>query len=49
MRLLIIILLIFILFGGFAPWYPYNRHWGYAPFGGAFVIILIVLLLLFAI
>ena len=45
-QLLVIVLLLLLVFGAFPRW-GYNRGWGYAPFGGTLVIVLVVLLILF--
>jgi len=41
---IIIVLLILMLLGSF-PRFDYNRNWGYAPFGGLGLILLIVIIL----
>ena len=41
---ILIVLLILMLLGSF-PRFGYNRNWGYAPFGGLGLILLIVILL----
>lgn len=46
MRLLLLILLILLLIGSL-PLYPYSAGWGYYPFGGGTILLIIVLILLF--
>lgn len=45
MSLLVLIIILFILFGG--GWYGYGRRadWGYAPFGGIMGLILLLVIL----
>jgi Protein of unknown function (DUF3309) len=43
-ELIVVVLLILLLLGS-GPWYPYNRTWGYRPFGGLAVVLLVLLLL----
>ena len=43
---ILIILLLLGCFGSF-PAYSYNRSWGYAPFGGMGVLLLIILIVFF--
>jgi hypothetical protein len=45
MYLILIILLVLLLAGSF-PAYGYNSHWGYAPFGGVGLILLILIIVL---
>lgn len=45
MSLILIIVLLIILFGALPTW-PYSRSWGYYPFGGVGVILVIVIVLL---
>lgn len=43
---ILIILLILVLLGSF-PAYPYNREWGYYPFGGVgFILVIVIILVL---
>jgi hypothetical protein len=42
---ILIILLVLLLIGALPTW-NYNRHWGYAPFGGLTTILIIILILL---
>lgn len=45
----LILLIVFVLmFAGSYPGYPYSAHWGYAPFGGLGIIVLIVVILILA-
>ena len=41
----ILIILLVLLVIGAVPRFPYNRNWGYAPFGGLGLILLIVIIL----
>lgn len=45
MSLILLIVLLIILFGALPTW-PYSRTWGYYPFGGVGVILVIVIVLL---
>jgi hypothetical protein len=45
MSLILIIVLLIILFGALPTW-PYSRTWGYYPFGGIGVVLVIVIVLL---
>jgi Protein of unknown function (DUF3309) len=47
MGLILFIILVLILIGGFPAW-PYNRSWGYGPSGlvGALLLVLLVLLIM---
>ncbi len=42
---ILIILLVLMLFGAFPTW-PHSANWGYAPFGGLGLVLLIVVVLL---
>ena len=44
MRNILLIILILLLIGAFPGW-GYNSGWGYAPFGGLGLVLLIVLIL----
>ncbi|HEX3817809.1 MAG TPA: DUF3309 family protein [Chthoniobacterales bacterium] len=44
MRLILIIILILLLVGAFPAW-PYSTGWGYYPFGGIGLILLIIIIL----
>ncbi|HEY5036901.1 MAG TPA: DUF3309 family protein [Chthoniobacterales bacterium] len=44
MRLILIIILILLLIGAFPAW-PYSSGWGYYPFGGIGLILLILIIL----
>ncbi len=44
---LLIILLILLLVGAMPRW-PYSMGWGYYPFGGIFLILLIIIILVLA-
>lgn len=44
MSLLLVIILLIILFGALPTW-PYSRTWGYYPFGGIGVIVVIIIVL----
>jgi len=41
---ILIVLLILMLIGALPRW-NYNTHWGYAPFGGITVVLVIILIL----
>jgi hypothetical protein len=41
---ILIILVVIILFGAFPSW-GYNRGWGYFPFGGLLLLLLVLFLL----
>ena len=43
----LLILLILLLIGALPRW-PYNMGWGYYPFGGVFLILLIIVILALA-
>jgi hypothetical protein len=45
MSLILIIVLLIILLGALPTW-PYSRSWGYYPFGGVGVLLVIVIVLL---
>lgn len=45
MQLILIILLVLLLIGSFPAW-PYSAGWGYYPFGGLGLILLIVLIVM---
>lgn len=45
LELLLIIVLIVMLVGAF-PAMPYNRDWGYRPFGSVTLVIIIVIIIL---
>lgn len=45
MGTLLLVILILILFGAL-PVYPYNRGWGYGPFGGVGLIVFVLIILL---
>lgn len=45
MSLILLIVLLIILFGALPTW-PYSRSWGYYPFGGVGVILVVVIVLL---
>jgi hypothetical protein len=42
----LVIALVLALLGGVAPVYPYNRGWGWYPFGGLLGTILVIFLIL---
>ena len=44
MGILLLIILLFLLFGGLPRWPP-SREWGYGPSGGIGLILLVVLIL----
>jgi Protein of unknown function (DUF3309) len=44
MRTILILILILLLIGAFPTW-PYSSGWGYYPFGGIGLILLIVIIL----
>jgi hypothetical protein len=44
MRTILILILILLLIGAFPAW-PYSSGWGYYPFGGIGLILLIVIIL----
>jgi hypothetical protein len=44
-RTLLIVILILLLIGAFPAW-PYSAGWGYYPFGGLGLVVLIVIILL---
>ena len=44
MRTILILILILLLIGAFPAW-PYSTGWGYYPFGGIGLILLIVIIL----
>ncbi|HEY3602199.1 MAG TPA: DUF3309 family protein [Chthoniobacterales bacterium] len=44
MRTILILILILLLIGAFPSW-PYSSGWGYYPFGGIGLILLIVIIL----
>jgi len=44
MRTILLIILVLLLIGAFPSW-PYSTGWGYYPFGGIGLILLIVLIL----
>jgi hypothetical protein len=46
LRTLLLIILIIILIGALPTW-PYSAGWGYYPSGGALVLVIILLVLLF--
>ena len=45
MGLVLLIIVIFLLFGGLPRW-SYSRNWGYGPSGGLGLILVILLILL---
>jgi hypothetical protein len=47
LRIIIIILLVLFLLGALPSW-PYSAHWGYFPSGGAGLVLLIVIILIFS-
>ena len=44
MRTILILILILLLIGAFPAW-PYSSGWGYYPFGGIGLILLIIIIL----
>ena len=44
MRTILLIILVLLLIGAFPTW-PYSATWGYYPFGGVGLILLIVIIL----
>jgi hypothetical protein len=44
MRTILLIILILLLIGAFPTW-PYSTGWGYYPFGGIGLILLIIIIL----
>ena len=40
----LIVILILLLIGALPSW-PYSRGWGYYPFGGLFIVLLIIIIL----
>jgi hypothetical protein len=46
MGLLLLIVLLILLVGA-APSWPYSREWGYYPTGGAGLLLLVLIILLF--
>jgi hypothetical protein len=48
MSILVILLIVFLLFGGIgvAPHWGYSQSWGYGPSGGFGIILIIVVLFL---
>lgn len=48
MSTLLLVILILLLVGGIGayPAWPYARTWGYAPFGGIGIVVIILLVLL---
>jgi hypothetical protein len=46
LRLVLIVLLVLILLGALPSW-PYSASWGYYPSGGAGLLLIIVILLIF--
>jgi hypothetical protein len=46
MILLIIVILLVLMLIGSAPYYPYNRNWGYGP-SGIVVTLLVILLIVY--
>jgi hypothetical protein len=47
MRTILLIVLILLLIGAFPAW-PYSSGWGYYPFGGIGLILLIIIVLALA-
>jgi hypothetical protein len=47
MRTILLIVLILLLIGAFPAW-PYSTGWGYYPFGGIGLILLIIIVLALA-
>ena len=45
MSLILVIVLILLLVGAFPSW-SYNQNWGYTPFGGIGLVVLVLLVLL---
>lgn len=45
MNPIVLIVLLLLICGGIGPWFPYSATWGYYPFGGAGLILIIVLIL----
>jgi hypothetical protein len=43
--LILLILILLMLFGSFPGW-GYSRNWGYTPFGGFGIILVIIVILL---
>ena len=46
LRTILIVLLVLFLLGALPSW-PYSKHWGYYPSGGAGLVLLIVIVLIF--
>lgn len=44
MSTLLIVILILLLLGAFPAW-PYSRNWGYYPFGGLGLLLVIIIIL----
>lgn len=44
----ILIIVLILLLVGALPAYPYNRTWGYYPFGGLGLVLLIIIILVLA-
>jgi micrococcal nuclease len=43
--LIVLIIVLLLVGGGFGPWWGYSRGWGYQPVGGLIVIIVVLYLL----
>ncbi len=41
---ILIVILVLLLIGAFPRW-DYNNHWGYAPFSGLTLVLIIILIL----